>query len=328
MDLKKRIAAVLMGGDTSEYDISIKSGTFVWEQLCEMGLLAYKVIIKGKMWSVLDAQGVAYDVDKNDFSAVIDGQKIKFDHVFNLIHGSPGEDGRLAAYFELIGMPHNTANSYALALTYHKKDCLAVVTKMGIPTARSLYFDLGDAICSAAIAKEIGFPCFIKPNQGGSSLGMSKVYDKAGLATAIEKAFKEDNSILVESFLAGTEVSVGAFQDGDKINVLPITEIVSENDFFDYEAKYEGKSQEITPARLSKTQEKNVIASVQKIYKKLNIKGFSRSEFIFVGDTPYFLEMNTIPGMTRESLLPQQIAAAGLDLKAVLGSFIKKSHAS
>ena len=321
MDTSGKTIAVLMGGDTSEYEVSLKSADFLWQILCDMGYDTYKVHIKKNRWEVF-VGGEKYSINKNDFSATLPPQKLLFDYVFNVIHGSPGEDGKLAAYFDLIGMPHNTASHYPLALTYNKRDTLSVVKKMGFHTADSFYLNKGDEIPFETIAEKVGFPCFVKPNCGGSSLGMSKVYNVQELPIAIKKSFAEDDAILIESFLEGLEVSVGVMSHRGKIQLLPITAIIPENDFFDYEAKYFGKSKEITPAKLSPAQEKNVRKAALTIYEQLKMKGFSRSEFIFRGDTPYFLEINTIPGMTAESILPQQIAVAGLDIKEVLEGLI------
>lgn len=319
--IEKINVAVLMGGDTSEYEISLKSADFVWKTLCDLRCNAYKVHIKNNRWEVL-FDGKKYPIDKNDFSATLAKNTLRFDYVFNLIHGSPGEDGKLAAYFDLIHLPSNTATHYPLALTYNKKDTLSVVKKMGIATADSFYLNKGDTICYETIGEKVGFPCFVKPNCGGSSLGMSKIYTLENLPAALEKAFAEDDAILIESFLEGTEVSVGVLNYRGKNQVLPITAIIPENDFFDYEAKYLGKSKEITPANVSPAQEKNVRRAALAIYEQLKMNGFSRSEFIFRGDTPYFLEMNTIPGMTAESILPQQISAAGFDIKDIFSDMI------
>lgn len=320
--MKKNIA-VIMGGYSSEYDISIISGTVVFNHIDTDSYQPYKVIITKEKWVVLDADDMEYAIDKNDFSTIINDQKITFDCVFNVIHGAPGEDGQLLAYFELLNIPHTSAPSYQMAVTFNKRDCLSILGKYGINTAKSIYLNKGDNINKETIITELGLPCFVKPNNAGSSFGISKVNKIEEFETAFEKAFAEDHEILIEAFLEGTEVSVGVIEYQNELKVLPATEIVSENDFFDYEAKYEGKSQEITPARINETQLQNLQKEALKAYKALNMKGFSRSEFIFIGDVPYFLEMNTVPGMTTSSLLPQQAEAAGISLPKLLTNAIE-----
>ena len=314
--------AIIMGGYSSEYGISIKSGNVVYQQLNKDRFRPYRVVITKERWYMLDDENAEYEVNKNDFSVDTGNGIIKFDCVFNAIHGSPGEDGYLHAYFELIGMPQTSCGFYQAALTFNKRDLLSVLHPYGIKSAPSYYLDKGDPVKSKEIIKTVGLPCFVKPNKSGSSFGMSKVYKEEELDKAIEEAFKEDDEIIIESFLDGTEVSVGVIRFKGKTRVLPITEIVSENDFFDYEAKYEGKSEEITPARISAEQEKKVREVVKKAYEVLKMKGFSRSEFIFVGDEPLMLEMNTTPGLTEESILPQQAVQDGISLPELFESAI------
>ncbi len=253
----------------------------------------------------------------------MNGNTIAFDCVFNAIHGAPGENGELLAYFNLIGLKHTSALFYQMALTFNKRDTLSVVKEYGIKTAISVYLNKGDIINTDTIIAKVGLPCFIKPNNAGSSYGISKAYNKEEVLQGIETAYKEDSAILIESFLDGKEVSVGVIQYKGEVIVLPITEIVSENDFFDYEAKYEGKSQEITPARITSEEKSKVEVIAKKVYKALNMSGFTRSEFIFVDDEPHFLEMNTVPGMTEESILPQQAAEAGISLEELFGNAIE-----
>jgi D-alanine-D-alanine ligase len=252
----------------------------------------------------------------------INDKTIKFDCVFNAIHGTPGEDGLMQAYFELLNIPQTSCNYYQAALTFNKRDLLSVLKPYGIKSAPSFYLNFGDEINEDAIVAKVGLPCFVKANKAGSSFGISKVFKKEALKSAIELAYKEDNEIIIEGFLEGTEVSVGVIKYKGKTKVLPITEIVTENEFFDYEAKYEGKSQEITPARISSEQEKKVSAVAKYAYDILKMNGFSRSEFIFVGDEPYMLEMNTTPGLTTESILPQQAKIAGISLSQLFGNAI------
>jgi len=320
--MKKNIA-IIMGGYSSEVAISITSGNVVYNHIDKNLYTPFKVHILVDKWVVVTDDEKEYSIDKNDFSAIIDNKKITFDAVFNAIHGAPGENGVILAYFDLIGMKHTSAPFYQMALTFNKRDCLSVVKAYGIKTATSIYLNKGDKINLQEIVKKVGLPCFIKPNNAGSSFGISKAYTVADILPAIEKAYKEDSEILIEAFLDGTEVSVGVIEYKGETKVLPITEIVSENDFFDYEAKYEGKSQEITPARITEQQAQKVRKVAQKVYKILNMSGFSRSEYIFVNDEPHFLEMNTVPGLTEESLLPQQAAAAKISLKELFSNAIE-----
>lgn len=321
--LKKNIA-IIMGGNSTEAAISIKSGTVVYQNLDKKKYTAYCVKITGDNWEVItNTKNVP--IDKSDFSFEFDGFKIKFDCVFNAIHGSPGEDGLLCAYFDLLGIKHTSAPFYQMALTFNKKDCLSVLKNYDIKMATSYFLSKGDTIDTGKIIEKVGLPCFVKPNQAGSSFGISKVYDENDLPKAIDKAFTEDTDVLIESFLEGTEVSVGVIEYKGKIRVLPPTEIVSHNDFFDFDAKYNGKSDEITPARTTETQLKNLNIEAKKVYEVLHMKGFSRSEFIFKGNIPYFLEINTVPGFTNESLLPQQARAAGISLTDLFGSAIENA---
>ncbi|WP_291867563.1 D-alanine--D-alanine ligase [Maribacter sp.] len=311
--MKKKVA-IIMGGYSSEYKISLKSGTVVYEYLDKAFFDAYRIHIFKDKWIYVAPDNTEHLVNKDDFSVLINNKTIHFDCVFNAIHGSPGEDGLMQGYFELLGIPQTSCDYYQAALTFNKRDLLSVLKAYGIKSAASYYLNLGDTIDEDAIINKVKLPCFVKANKAGSSFGISKVHKKEDLQAAIDNAYKEDDEIIIESFLNGTEVSVGVIKYKGETKVLPITEIVTENDFFDYEAKYEGKSKEITPARLSKIQEENVIKAAKKAYDVLKMKGFSRSEFIFIGDEPYMLEMNTTPGLTTESILPEQAQKAGISL--------------
>jgi len=322
--MKKNIA-IIMGGYSSEVEISLKSGNIVYQHLNREQYNQYRVHILKDKWVVIDETNNEYPINRHDFSAIINDKHITFDCVFNAIHGHPGENGIILAYLELLNIKHTSAPSYQMALTFNKRDTLSVVKEYGIKAATSVYLDKGDAINIELIIDKVGLPCFVKPNNAGSSFGISKVKSKEQLLPAIDVAFKEDKEILIEEFLDGTEISIGVIEYKNEVKVLPITEILSENDFFDYEAKYEGKSQEITPAKISKIQEQNAIAVAKKVYKILNMSGFSRSEYIFIGDEPYFLEMNTVPGLTAESLLPQQAKKAGISLENLFGNAIEQA---
>ncbi|SEB42875.1 D-alanine-D-alanine ligase [Maribacter dokdonensis] len=311
--MKKNIA-IIMGGYSSEYKISLKSGNVVYNYLDKEKFNLYRIHIFKDRWVHVDDNEKETPIDRNNFSIPLNGTSVTFDCIFNAIHGSPGEDGLMQAYFELLGLKHTSCDFYQAALTFNKRDLLSVLKPYGIKAAPSYYLNLGDDINENEIIEKVKLPCFVKANKSGSSYGITKVYEAKDLKSAIETAYKEDDEIIIEGFLEGTEVSVGVLKLKGETTVFPITEIVSENDFFDYEAKYEGKSQEITPARINDTQLKNVTQASKKIYDVLKMTGFSRSEFIFIGDEPYLLEMNTTPGLTTESILPQQAKEAGIDL--------------
>ena len=312
-----------MGGYSSEYKISLTSGNVVYQNLDKTKFKGYRIHIFKEKWVYVDDNDTEFPIDKNDFSVTVSNEKITFDCVFNAIHGTPGEDGLMQGYFELLGIPQNSCDYYQAALTFNKRDLLSVLKPYGIKSATSYYLNLGDEIKQDEILAKVGLPCFVKPNKSGSSFGISKVKTKDELLFAIANAYKEDNEIIIESFLDGTEVSVGVINYKGEIIVLPITEIVSENDFFDYEAKYLGKSQEITPARISEDIAEKIRVVAKKAYTILKMSGFSRSEFIIVDGEPFMLEMNTIPGLTTESLIPQQAHAAGIALEDLFTNSIE-----
>lgn len=312
-----------MGGYSSEYKISLTSGNVVYNFLDKSKFAGFRIHILKEKWVYVDDENQEFPIDKNDFSVLVNQIKITFDAVFNAIHGTPGEDGLMQAYFELLGIPQSSCDYYQAALTFNKRDLLSVLKPYGIQSATSYYLNKGENIDTNEIVKKVGLPCFVKPNKSGSSFGISKVKTENELPIAIEIAYKEDDEIIIESFLDGPEVSVGVINYKGKITVLPITEIVSENDFFDYEAKYLGKSQEITPARISDEMTLKVGLIAKRAYEILKMKGFSRSEFIIVNNEPFMLEMNTIPGLTTESLIPQQAKVAGISLQDLFTNAIE-----
>jgi D-alanine-D-alanine ligase len=322
--MKKNIA-IIMGGFSSEYEISLKSGNVVYQTLNNENYAAYRIHVFKNKWVYVNDNDQEFPVDKNDFSISIDNSKITFDCVFNAIHGSPGEDGFMQAYFKLLNIPQTSCNMYQAALTFNKRDCLSVLKPYGIKTAESFYINLGEKIDENAIVNKVGLPCFVKANKAGSSFGITKVYKTEDLQQAIDVAFKEDDEIIIEAFLDGTEVSVGVIKYKGETTVLPITEIVSDNDFFDYKAKYLGESQEITPARITKEQEDKVNKIAKKVYDILKMTGFSRSEYIFKDGEPHLIEMNTVPGLTEASILPQQAAAAGIGLAELFENAIEEA---
>lgn len=327
--MKKKIA-IIMGGYSSEYLISLKSGSVVHESLPTKLYDSYCIHIFKDKWVYVNKDLEEFPVDKSDFSVSLGKTKIKFDCVFNAIHGAPGEDGTMQAYFKLLSIPHTSCNMYQAALTFNKRDCLSALKPYGIISAKSYFLNAGDPVDSSAIEAAVGFPCFVKANKAGSSYGITKVYSKKELPKAIELAIKQDDEIIIESFLDGKEVSVGVIRYKGEVTVLPITEIISDNDFFDYEAKYLGKSKEITPAIISETQASEVRKVAKDIYEILKLDGFARSEFIFKDGRPHLLEVNTIPGFTRESILPQQALKAGISLSDLFHNAIvealQKNH--
>jgi D-alanine-D-alanine ligase len=323
--MPKKIVAVVMGGYSSEFEISILSGNVVSESLSKTDYEVYPVHITLYGWYYKSETGEKFEVNKSDFSFSNGIQTVKPDVVFNAIHGTPGEDGLLQAYFELIGLPHTSCNYYQAALTFNKRDCLSVLKSYGVHCAKAYYLNKGDEIKPEEIVKTVGLPCFVKPSRSGSSFGITKVKSIEDLPSSIEFAYKEDPEILIESCLVGTEVSVGVIQYNGEILVLPATEIITENEFFDYEAKYLGQSEEITPARIPEEVSQRLRAEAKRIYELLNMTGLSRSEYIIQDGVPHFIEMNTNPGLSPESIIPKQARAAGISLEQLFGNLVEQA---
>lgn len=321
--MSKKNIAVLMGGYSKEFDISLKSGNMVIKHLNKKKYNPYGVIIAKDEW-YCNLENEKVSISKDDFSFTANGEKIEFDAVFNCIHGTPGEDGIIQAYFNLIKIPITGCSSYISALTFNKRDLLSVTEKMGIPCAKSLHLNKGDVINPTQIVKKLGLPCFVKANKSGSSFGISKVYDAEKLEAAIDASFEVDDEIIIEEYLQGVELSVGVIRYQGAVKVLPITEIVTQNDFFDYNAKYLGESEEITPARITDELRQKVNELASKLYTKLKLSGFTRSEFIVVNNLPHLLEINTTPGLSEASILPQQAAVAGISLEALFESALEE----
>lgn len=314
--------AVVMGGYSDESVISLRSGQLILNHIDKAKYKAFEVHILLNDWYCL-IDGVKHPINKADFTFTKDNQTTIFDVIVNTVHGTPGEDGHLQSYWELVDLPYSGCNFYQSALTFNKRDTLSVLSKFNIPKANSIYLSKGDVIDGEKIASELGLPFFVKPNQSGSSLGVSRVNSLNDLPKALDFAFAEDNDILIESFLNGTEISVGVLNYLGKTTVLGITEIVPENEFFDYEAKYLGKSTEITPARLSKEVEEKVIETAQKVYEALGMSGFSRADFIVMNDVPHFIEINTNPGLSPQSIFPQQAAHANIQFSNLIDNEIE-----
>jgi D-alanine-D-alanine ligase len=313
--------AVVMGGYSDESVISLRSGQLILQNLDPSKYQTFEVRVLPEGWFAVE-NDEKFNIDKSDFSFTKEGIKVKFDTIINTVHGTPGEDGHLQAYWELLEIPYTGCNFYQSALTFNKRDTLSVLSKFNIPKAKSIYLTKGMSISVGEVVAELGLPFFVKPNQSGSSLGVSKVNKVEDFEKALEFAFAEDSDILIESYLKGTEVSVGVLNLNGETRVLGLTEIVSENDFFDYEAKYLGKSEEITPARLDAATTEKVIEMSKKVYEALGMLGFSRSEFIIMDGVPHFIEINTNPGLSPQSIFPQQAEYAQIKFGDLLDNEI------
>ena len=319
--IRKKVG-IVCGGYSSEHKISLQSAKTVFSNLDRNKWEAFLIIIEKSKWTGKDDRGNIYKVSKGDLKLTSNGKTVKIDLILNLIHGSLGENGQLAALCEILDIPLSSCDSYSAALTFNKRDCLSVLRELKIPTAKYFAIDKDDDIDVDLIIKKLGLPCFVKANRSGSSFGIFKVYDKKNLLPSIKKALKYDTQLIIESNLNGLEVSVGTAKYDNEIQVFPITEIISNNDFFDYAAKYEGQSEEITPARIEKSLEKKLVDLSKKIYLRLGLKGFVRTEFIIVDKIPHLLEINSVPGMTEKSIIPQQIKAMKMDLSDFLSKIL------
>lgn len=321
--MEKNIA-VVYGGDSSEFVVSVKSSENVYNAITEAGFAAWKVQMKGLDWDVNEDGQIVAAVDKNDFSFVKNGEKIQFDFAYITIHGTPGEDGKLQGYFDLVKIPYSTCGVYSSALTFNKYFCSNYLRNFDITMAKSVRLFKGDKIDADLLIEKLGLPVFVKPNAGGSSFGVTKVKEKAQLQEALELAMNESEDILVEEFIDGKEFTCGLVKiSGEKI-VFPVTEVIPQNEFFDYEAKYvAGKTDEITPARISAELTQKVQQLSSKIYDLCDCSGIVRIDYILKDNEFYFLEVNTTPGMTATSFVPQQIAAMDRKLGDVLGLIIQ-----
>jgi D-alanine-D-alanine ligase len=325
--MNKRIALVT-GGFTGESVVSFKSAAFVESQLDRSRYDVFKIVILKQEWYYEDASATKHRIDRNDFSLVLEGKKIKFDAVFIMLHGSPGEDGKLQGYFDLLNIPYTSCDALTSSLTMNKGYSKAIVD--GIPElhiARSvqLFENSGQSL---GLLDSLSLPLFIKPNNGGSSIGMSKVKSAEELPSALTKAFNEDSQVLVEEFIQGREFSIGVYNGKDGISVLPATEVIPSNDFFDFEAKYTpGATEEITPGRMTEEEKLRVERIVKNVYVKLNCRGMVRIDYFLQDNTSdfYFVEINTIPGQTAQSFIPQQVRAAGMNIGEFYGELIEKA---
>ncbi len=321
--------ALLAGGYTGEYEVSINSARNIAANLNQKKYAVYTILVNHNSWFYTSAEGENVEVDKNDFSLSIKREKIKFDAAFITIHGTPGEDGKLQGYLDMLGIPYNNCDAATSAITMNKAYTKAIVKDIEhLHVAGSVQVFRRDKETIEAQVKHLKLPLFIKPNNGGSSVGMSKVNAKEAFSGALEKAFAEDEQVLVEEFIKGREFSIGIVKFDEEILVLPATEIISLKEFFDYEAKYTpGVSKEITPANLSEAQNNRIKSIVKEAYRVLNCKGMTRIDFILQEETDdfYFIEINTTPGQSANSLIPQQVRAAGMDLGEFYGKLIEEA---
>ena len=321
----KQNIAIVAGGDQSEVEVSLRSAAGIESFFNKDKYNLYIVTIIGKEWKVL-CDGTQYDIDKNDFTFICKGEKKSFDYAYITIHGIPGEDGKLQGYFDLIGMPYSCCGVLAAALTFNKFFCNHYLKSFGVNIAESILIRKGEKVAPAEVIAKVGLPCFVKPNIGGSSFGVTKVKEESQILPAIETAFSEGDQVIIESFMKGTEITCGVYKTKAKTVVFPITEVVSQNEFFDYDAKYNGQVQEITPARLSPAVTEKVQALTSRIYDIIGAKGIIRIDYIITeGDKVNLLEINTTPGMTATSFIPQQVRAAGLDIADVLSDIVENN---
>jgi D-alanine-D-alanine ligase len=315
--MKKTIAFVT-GGYSSEAQVSYKSAVFIEQNFDYDKYIVFKIDInKEKGWHYIDTDGHSIQVDKNDFSLTIQNRKIKFDCVFIGIHGTPGEDGKLQGYLDMLDIPYTTCDAASSALTFNKRFTTAIAGAAGVAVAKSKLYFKHAPIDFKIIAASFKFPVFVKPNNGGSSLGLSKVYEMKDLQVAFDKAFVEDTQVMIEEMIVGSEFTTGVYRNDSGIHTLPITSIVPENDFFDYEAKYLGKSKEVTPAVLDESIAESIRACIKLTYEVCNCAGVVRIDTIYNPDEKkcYLIEVNTVPGQTAASILPQQLNAAGIKAK-------------
>ena len=336
--MKKSIALVY-GGNSSEWEISVQSGKNVAENIDKERFDVYEILLRGASWRVVgapawlvaecnsefvEASGAVkgIEVDKTDFSFVFNGKKIKFDLAYIMIHGNPGENGLLQGYFEMLGIPFNTCSSFVSNITFDKHSCKRFLDFAGVKMAKDVFVREGQVYSATAIVKELGLPLFVKPTNGGSSFGISKVTREEDLDAAIAAAFKENDSVIIEECITGREMTNGIYLKDGKVVRLPVTEIVTDREFFDYEAKYMGLSNEICPAPISDELTGMIQDMTERIYRYMGCKGLVRIDYIVKGYDIYFLEINSVPGMTSMSLVPAQVRAAGISMKEFFNTLI------
>ena len=335
----RKSIALIYGGNSEEAEISIQSGKNVAGCICRERYDVYEVLLRGVNWRVLNPDGGAVDmdealgslkdpqnsgveVDKTDFSFEWNGRRVKFDMAFIMIHGTPGENGLLQGYLEMMGVPYNTCSAYVSAITFDKHSCKRFIDHAGIKMAKDVFIRRGSSYCAEEIVAQLGLPVFVKPTNGGSSFGITKVKKVEDLVPAIELVFREYDSVIIEESIVGRELTNGIYPKGEELVKLPVTEIVTTREFFDYEAKYLGESQEICPANIPDDLTRRIQDTTEQIYRYMGCSGLVRMDYIVQGDDIYFLETNTVPGMTAMSLVPAQVRAAGISMDEFINTRI------
>ncbi len=320
----KRTIAIVAGGDSSEYIVSLRSAQGIYSFIDKERYNLYIVMMKGLDWHVQLPDDTTCPIDRNDFSFQLNGEKITFDFAYITIHGTPGENGRLQGYFDMMGIPYSCCGVLAAALTFNKFVCNQYLRGFGVRIAEALSLRQGQTVSDDEVIEKIGLPCFIKPSLGGSSFGVTKVKTREQIQPAIAKAFEEGEEVVIEAFMDGTEITCGCYKTKDKSVVFPITEVVTHNEYFDYDAKYNGQVDEITPARIPNELRDRVQMLTSAIYDILGAQGIIRIDYIITeGDKINLLEVNTTPGMTPTSFIPQQVRAAGLNITDVMTDIIE-----
>ena len=306
--------AVIEGGYTKEKAISIKSAKTVFDNLDRAKFYPVRVLIDENEWTAYDEDG-RYSIDKNDFSFTKNGSKNNFEYAFIVIHGTPGEDGKLQSYLDMVGVPYNTSSAAIMALTFQKFHCNQFLKNFGINVPEAELIKPDDEINESQIIDKVKLPCFVKPTDGGSSFGVTKVKNDNELLPAIKEAFNHGSEVIVEENIKGREVTCGVYRDSEGVKVLPITEIISENEYFDYDAKYNGKSKEVTPAEIEEETTDKIQSLTKEIYGILGMKGIVRIDFIInKGGNPFLIEINSVPGMSKESIVPQMAKTNNIEL--------------
>lgn len=335
----KRSIALIYGGNSEEAGISIQSGMNVSRNICREKYDVYEVLLTGVDWRVLNPDGSEVEeglpkrclegaqegvqVNKSDFSFEYGGKRVKFDMAFIMIHGTPGENGLLQGYLEMMGVPYNTCSAYVSAITFDKHSCKRFIEHAGVKMAKDVFLRKGSAYCAQEIVDELGLPVFVKPTNGGSSFGITKVKRVEDLEAAVELAFKEYDSVIIEESIVGRELTNGIYARGEELVKLPVTEIVTSREFFDYQAKYLGESQEICPADIPCELTARIQETTEKIYRYMGCRGLVRMDYIVRGNEIFFLETNTVPGMTPMSLVPAQVRAAGITMEEFFSTLIE-----
>jgi len=315
-----------MGGYSGEYDVSIASGNVVYQSLLNQGFELFRIELKRQNWEAIDANENRYPIQSDDFSFMLGDRKVNFDAVFNAIHGHPGEDGPLAGYFDMLGLAYTSSGQFASALTFNKAECNIILQRYGFKVPNSIFLHAEEGISDSEIIDRLGLPCFVKPCRSGSSLGVSKVKTVDELRPAIEKAKAIDHKVLLESMVPGLELACGVSDHSGEIEALAVTHIKPTGEFFDYESKYSGGSEEITPADIDGETYEKIMRNTEQVYRLLELKGLSRVDYILdaVGE-PILIEVNTVPGFSAESLLPKQAVYAGISLSDLFRSSIEKT---